>query len=825
MFSTLKRLSLIAALACSLTLGIYSAPASAQDFTLTDPTKQTPSEYIIEDVAVEGNVHTRTQFIINASSLVVGSRIVYPGEDISNAVQRLYNSGLFSDIQLYVSRISGNQISFLIKVVEQPRIYEYRLENIKRSERRDLRDLITLIPGTAVTEANTAQAVNTIKRFYKQKGFWFTQVNIKTEPIEDADDRVILIFEISPGERPEVKDIEFIGNESYSDRRLHKQIKPLKQDAWWRIFGKKVFKEEDYREGLEGVLSFYRNNGYADVRILKDSVYTYNYKGGKRGVKVEVTLEEGPQYKVREIMWEGNTVYTDEQLTEALGFEKGDIFNQSKYEQNISINKNETDIYSLHLNIGYLFFQAIPTITKVGEDSLDIYFDIYEDEIATIKNVSFSGNTRTHDNVVRRTLRTIPGQTYSRQSIIRSIRELSQLGYFDPASIEPSQYPNIQDKTVDITFKLDDTKSTSTFEFSGGYGGPTIGVILSSRVNFNNFSVQRAFEKGGWEPIPTGDGQQVSLGVQVAGNGYQSYSFGFMEPWFRGKPTSVGFNVSYDFINIRNTNEKNELFSSAVSVGRRLKWPDDFFVQRTIIGYQLYDVVGSASFLAEGTSSLLTLQQVIERNTLNNPISPSNGSKFSISAEVAPPLPGFSEFYKLKTEYQYHVPLVDKLVLTSQIAYGYIGYFTEDKRSDLKRFLVGGTQLQQRHSFLYDNIDMRGYPGGFTQSIAPIVDGEKVGGRMYSKYSLELRYPAVASDQIQIIPYTFVDAGNSYRNFQYFDPFDVKRSAGFGVRLFLPILGLIDLSYGYRYDSVPVPGGRNIMAGEWEFLFNIGAPF
>lgn len=825
MFSTLKRLSLIAALACSLTLGIYSVPASAQDFTLTDPTKQTPSEYIIEDVAVEGNVHTRTQFIINASSLVAGARIVYPGEDISNAVQRLYNSGLFSDVQLYVSRISGNQISFLIKVVEQPRIYEYRLENIKRSERRDLRDLITLIPGTAVTEANTAQAVNTIKRFYKQKGFWFTQVNIKTEPIEDADDRVILIFEINPGERPEVKDIEFIGNESYSDRRLHKQIKPLKQDAWWRIFGKKVFKEEDYREGLEGVLSFYRNNGYADVRILKDSVYTYNYKGGKRGVKVEVTLEEGPQYKVREIMWEGNTVYTDEQLTEALGFEKGDIFNQSKYEQNISINKNETDIYSLHLNIGYLFFQAIPTLTKVGEDSLDIYFDIYEDEIATIKNVSFSGNTRTHDNVVRRTLRTIPGQTYSRQSIIRSIRELSQLGYFDPANIEPSQYPNVQDKTVDISFKLDDTKSTSTFEFSGGYGGPSIGVILSSRVNFNNFSVQRAFEKGGWEPIPTGDGQQVSLGVQVAGNGYQSYSFGFMEPWFRGKPTSVGFNVSYDFINIRNTNEKNELFSSTVSVGRRLKWPDDFFVQRTIIGYQLYDVVGNASFLAEGTSSLLTLQQVIERNTLNNPISPSNGSKFSISAEVAPPLPGFSEFYKLKTEYQYHVPLVDKLVLTSQIAYGYIGYFTEDKRSDLKRFLVGGTQLQQRHSFLYDNIDMRGYPGGFTQSIAPIVDGEKVGGRMYSKYSLELRYPAVASDQIQIIPYTFVDAGNSYRNFQYFDPFDVKRSAGFGVRLFLPILGLIDLSYGYRYDGVPVPGGRNIMAGEWEFLFNIGAPF
>ncbi|MEX0610124.1 MAG: outer membrane protein assembly factor BamA [Balneolaceae bacterium] len=815
-------------LATLLTTGIGFIPqlAFTQDIEITDPTAETPQEYQIAEVSVEGNVNTRTQFIINASTLTEGSTIVYPGDDIKDAIERLYRSGLFSDINIYVTSKSGSTISFMIEVVEQPRIYDYKIENIKRSQRRDLNDLITLLPGTAITEANIGQAKNTIRRFYKQKGYWQTNVEVRTEEVEEVEDRVRVVFDIDPGHRFEVKDISFNGNEQFSDKSLRKRIKPLKQDAWWKIFGKKVFKQEDFEEGKEKILTFYRNNGFADVRILDDSVYTYNYKDDKTGVRVEVNIVEGPQYKIRNITWDGNTVYSDQNLTTSLGFQKGDVFDQGKYEENTSINKNNTDIMSLYHDIGYLFFQLDPSVKKVAEDSLDLHFDIYEDEIATIDQVDFTGNTRTHDDVVRRTLRTIPGSTYSRQAIIRTIRELGTLGFFDPASIDPQLAPNQSEKTVGITYNLDDTKSTSNFEFSGGYGGPTIGVILSARLNFNNFSIARAFEDGGWNPIPSGDGQEVSLGVQVTGQGYQSYSFGFREPWFRGRPTSVGFNVSYDFINYRGSNEKNELFSSSVSIGKMLRFPDDYFSQRTVVGYQLYDVVGNTSFLAEGTSSLFTIQQVLERNSLDNPISPNSGSKFSLSAEVAPPLPGFSEYYKFRTSYQYHVPIVDKLVMTSQVDYGYIGYFTQDKRSELKRFLVGGTQLQQRQSFLYDNIDLRGYPGGTQESIAPIVDGRKVGGRLFSKYSLELRYPAVANEQVQIIPYSFVDAGNSYEDFEHFDPFSVKRSAGFGVRLYLPILGLIDLSYGYRFDGVDVVGtGRDIQPGNWEFLFNIGAPF
>ncbi|MDR9419717.1 outer membrane protein assembly factor BamA [Gracilimonas sp.] len=808
----------------ALTLfSLISLISYAQDIELTDPTTLSPAEYEIQDVQVEGNERTREQFIINTSLLIPGNTVVYPGDVVNQAITRLYRSGLFSDIKIYVTDRTTLGISFMIEVEEQPRIMDYRLQNIKRSERNDLEELLILSPGTVITDATIGQAKNTIKRFYEDKGYWYTSIETRTEEIEGTDNRVRLIFDIDRGERLEIKDITFNGNESFSDRKLRKKMKPLKEDAWWKIFGKKVFKEEEFIEGKESLLSFYRENGYTDVQILKDSVYTYNYKGDKTGIRVQLNIAEGPQYKVRNITWEGNTVYTDQTLQEALGFNKGDVFNESLFDENFNVGDNSVN--SLYQNVGYLFAQIIPNITKVAEDSLDIHVEIYEDEIATIREVNFSGNTRTHDDVVRRTLRTVPGNTYSRQAIIRSIRELGQLGYFDPQNIIPQPIPNPEDKTVDINYTLDDTQSTSNFEFSGGYGGAGIGVILSARVNFNNFSIQRAFEKEGWKPIPSGDGQSLSIGVQVTGTGYQSYSIGFQEPWFRGKPTSVGFNVSYNLLNYSNSNEKNELFSSSVSVGKRLKWPDDLFSQRTVIGYQLYDVAGTQSFFAEGTSSLLTVEQVIERNSLNNPISPTSGSKFSLSGEFAPPLPNFSEYYKIKTNYQYHVPVVDKLVMTSQVNYGYIGYFTKDKRSDLNKFLVGGTQLQQRQSFLYDNIDLRGYPGGTRESIAPIEDGRKVGGRMYSKYSLELRYPAVQNEQVQVIPYTFVDAGNSYLDFGDFDPFNVKRSVGFGARLYLPVLGLVDLSYGYRLDGVEVAGGSNILPGNWEFLFNIGSPF
>lgn len=801
--------------------GIFMEQVKAQDFQITDPTLEIPQEYTILGLEVRGNEFTREQFIVNASSLTEGTTITYPGEEISEAIKRLYRVGLFSDVKVFITEKTLTGIRLVIEVTEQPRMYEYKIEGVKRSERRDLKDEISLLAGTAITDANVAQAKKKILKFYKEKGLWFTEVETRVEPSE-VENRSNLIFEVKRGKKLEVKDIQFVGADSFSERKLRKTIKPLKQDARWKFLSKKTFKEEDFEEGKEKILTLYRNNGYSDIRIVSDSVWVFSYQGDKRGIKVRLNIQEGPQYKIRNITWDGNTVYTDEQLSLSLGFEKGDVFDEEKYDQNVNFNKTSSDLNSLYQNIGYLFFQANPTITKIGEDSLDIHFELYEDEVATIRNVSFSGNTNTHDDIVRRTLRTVPGSTYSREAIVRSVRELSTLGYFDPQNISPDFVPQYQTKEVDITFALDESQSTSNFEFSGGYGGQSIGAIISARLNFNNFSLKRAVE-GDFTPFPSGDGQTLSLGVQVTGTGYQSYSFGFVEPWLNGKPTSLGVNLSYNYIRYRNSDARNKLFSASVSLGKRLKWPDDFFSTRTIVSYRLYDVVeGFTTGLAEGTSNVISINQVLERNSLDNFISPNSGSKFTLSAEIAPPLPSFSEFYKIKTDFQHHVPLVGKLVLTTQANYGFIGYLTEDRRNRFQRFLVGGTQLQQRQSFLYDNIDLRGYPGGANESIAPVVNGSQIGGRIYSKYTMELRYPAVSTEQLQLIPYVFFDAGNSYANFSDFDPFNLKRSVGLGTRLFLPILGLVDLSYGYRLDGVE---GTSVTPGQWEFLFNIGAPF
>ncbi len=797
----------------------------AQGFQITDPTQQFPQEYTIRTVVVEGNESTRTQFILNRSTLTEGSTVVLPGDDLSNAIKRLFEVGLFSDVQIFITEQTLTNVDLLIKVVEQPRLFEYKLEGIKRSERRDLEDIITLVAGSAITEANVEQTKSTILRFFREKGFWFTSVEHSVEPSEVLD-RANLIFNIDKGKRLEIKDIIFEGAEAFSNRTMLKQVRPLKEDGRLRFFSKKTFKEDDFEEGKINLISHYRKKGYIDARVVSDSVWVFDYQGDKQGIKVLFNIEEGPQYKVRNITWEGNTVYTAEQLNFSLGFEKGDVFDQEKFDANTTFNQNSTDINSLYQNIGYLFFQLIPTITKVGEDSLDIHFDLYEDEIATIREVNFTGNNQTHDDVVRRTLRVVPGNTYSREAIVRSIRELSTLGYFNPEGIVPDVLPNPQDKTVDVTFGLEENQSTSNFEFSGGYGGQSIGAIISARLNFSNFSLQRALS-GDFTPFPSGDGQTLSLGVQVTGTGFQSYSFGFVEPWLNGKPTSLGVNLSYNYIYYSSTDERNQLFSTSVSLGKRLRWPDDFFSTRTIIGYQLYELTeSSTTFLADGTSSLITIRQELERNSLDNFISPNSGSKLLISGEIAPPIPGFSEFYKVRTEFQHHVPISGKLVMSSTVDYGFIGYLTKNQRTNYQRFLLGGTQLQQQQSFLYDNVDLRGYPGGLNESIAPILDGEKVGGTIYTKYSMEIRYPAIANEQLQLIPYAFFDAGNSYLDFETFDPFDLKRAVGFGTRVFLPILGLVDLSYGYRLDGVPgVTNSTTLLPGEWQFLFNIGAPF
>jgi len=825
-----------------ISLGTFQI-SYAQDTTriqIENPEDLVPRQYDIREVSVSGLVTGRESYLISSSGLRVGETITIPGEDISNAIKQIYRTSLFSDVQIFYERVAGSGVNIEIAVQEQPRLGRYEIEGVRRSHRRDLRERLNLISGLAVTSSVRSQALNTIRRYYSEEGYWGTEIEIIERPNESNPNRIDLIFQIDRGERTKVREINFIGNEEFSDRRLRKSFGTIKQDRWWRIFRRHVYTEEEYQEGIVNLQRFYRENGFRDIRIIEDSVFVDDWRG-KEGVFFNITIEEGPQYKVRNITWDGNTVYTDERLTQALGFEKGDVFNETKFDQNLNFRQDDGDIRSLHENIGYLFFQAREDIRVVGEDSLDIHFEIIEDEIATIRDVSFSGNTKTHDDVVRRTLRTIPGNTYSRSAIVRSIRELGQLGYFSPEGITPDLQPNREERTVDISYGLDETQGSDNFEFSGGFGGRQIGVILAARVNFNNFSVQRMFERGGWDPIPTGDGQRLSLGIQVTGSGFQSYNFSFTEPWLRGRPTSLGVSLSYDLLNFnqrrnqffgqlpqQQTGQRNELISASVSVGRQLQWPDDFFSQRTILTYNHFNVASFGQVFEDGRADLLTVRQVLERNSTDNPISPSTGSRFSVSGEIALPIPSFAQFYKLKTSYHHHATIVGRLVLSSTVDYGYMGYFSEANRSNFQRFYLGGTELQQRQSFTNDNINMRGFPGGIGGQISPIDDlRRQTGGRAFSKYSLELRYPAVRSEQIQLIPYMFADAGNTFEGMTQFDPFNVKRAAGFGARIFLPILGLVDLSYGYRLDGTAPHTQNNtgLRPGEWEFLFNIGAPF
>lgn len=805
----------------SATPGTTQAQDAGQPrLQITDPTQNPPRSLRIGSLNVTGAENHNLSFIMSTANLTIGETVTVPGEDLSNAIKRLYRTGLFSDVQILEVSRTPTDINLEIRVVEQPRLQEYILSGIKRSQRRDLRELINLIPGFAVTESSKAQAINTIERFYREKGYRNTKVDVSISETDTVRNRVTLTFDIDAGDRIQVRRIAFEGNDSFSDRRLRKAMKELKQNTWWRL-GRQLFKQEDYETSKENLANFYRKNGFRDFRILDDTVYVYEHNRRRDGIAVELTVEEGPQYFVRNIEWEGNTLYTDEQLTTSLGFQKGEVFNEEKFQMNLTGNRQNSDVTTAYHDAGYLFVNIEPSIEEVPGDSLDLKFFIVEDEIAKVRRVYFTGNTKTHDDVVRRNLRNIPGSNYSRSEIMRSIRELSTLGYFVPENIKPDLDADFQNKTVDVVYSLDESASTDNFEFSGGFGGRQFGVILSARVNFNNFSAQNMFRKEAWDPLPGGDGQKLSLGIQVTGRGYRNYSFSFTEPWFRGRPHSVGVGMSYSLYKF-NVNSQFEQFLTSVSYGRRLNWPDDFFQQSTILQFQTFDVLNAEGFIERGRASSLSIRQVIERNSIFNPISPEYGSKLMLSAEFAPQIGQLQQFYKILTAYQLHIPIVSKLVFTNGIEGGYIGWFGSDKRNQFNRFYLGGTPLQQQQTFYRENIDLKGFPGGFGGSISPLVDGEAVGGTIYNKYFTEMRYPVVANEQIQLIPYVFAEAGNAYLDFSTYDPFNVKRSAGFGLRVFLPILGLVDLSYGKRFDGIP---GTTVEAGKWEFLFNIGAPF
>jgi outer membrane protein insertion porin family len=803
---------------------VLPALAAALPFgALAQPEQAAQQRYEILSIDVEGgSAETSDDFVRQYSGLRVGQQVALPYDPaLAEATKKLYRTGFFSDVAIVADRLLGDGVYLLVRVQEEPRLGEYTLDNVSSGDRDDLEEVIPLLRGRPVRPSDVGRAVHAIERFYVEKGYRDVSVDVARTEAEEG--RVNLLFRVERGDRLEVEEVNFTGNEAFGDGTLRKRLKNTPEDRWWRFWKRATFDAEGFDEDLQNLVRFYNDRGYYDARVVRDSVYVREEPGGESdGVVVEVAVHEGERYYVRDVTFEGNTVFTDAQLQEALGFERGDAYDRSRLEQNLYYTTEHTDVASLYTDRGYLRFDITETVTEAPGDSLDLHYEIAEGDVYTFGDVAIRGNTRTRDDVVRRELRTIPGQTYSRQALERSVRELLQLNYFDQTSLAagPAIAVDDEEKTVGLTYNLVEA-SSDQLELSGGWGG-SLGLQLSARVTFNNFSVQDLFDGSAWRPLPSGSGQQLSLGVTTYGTRSQQFSLSFTEPWFRGRRTPAGFAVSYLRYNF---GTELSSFSSRVFYRQSLRWPDDFFQTGTDLGYRLYEVNDDegegALGLPTGSSQELTIRQSLTRNSLDNPLFPQAGSSISLALTVAPPVPGFLQYHKWELDNAWYAPVVGRLSLSFRTQFGYIGSFTGDDVL-FQRYLVGGSPLEtqgQRVGFGKDLVYLRGYPA---QAITPIRDGEAVGGRILNKYSAELQLLAFQSQQLSFAPYLFADAANTWDSFDEYDPGRLYRSAGFGARIFLPFLGMVDLNYGYQIDPFVDPDDGDVVGSDWRFQLSLG---
>lgn len=807
-----------------------AGPVAAQTAPLASsgPYTRAPQPYEILGLSVEGveSENLRT-FVLQASGLTVGQRVTIPGDPaLGDAIRAIYRLGQFSDVKIVQERLLGDGVYLAIQVSEAQRLGDYAFEGIKKSQRNDLKKEVPLLKGSRVSQAEIERSKQVILDYYRGKGY--LQAGVDVERREQADGTLNLVFEVRPGRRVEVGEIVVAGNEQVSDRRIRKSMKETKETRWWRFWSRDTFDRAKYEEDLQKVVAYYNERGYYDARIVSDTVFVQNAEG-KPEVVVRLEVHEGPRYHVRDIRWEGNTVYPDEVLTSALGFEEGDPFNSAKLEQNLFANRQSTDVSSLYLNQGYLRFRVQPNIRVVEGDSLDLVLEVIEGEVYDIGDVRIVGNTKTNEHVIRRELYTIPGQTFSRQDIQESIRRLQQLNYFSQESLVqgPDVQVNEDKKTVDLTYKLEEVGSDQ-LELSGTWG--QLGVVLMLRFGFNNFSIQNLFNGEAWRPLPSGDGQKLALSVQTNGRYYQSYSLSFTEPWFRGRPTPVGFSLSYSRFDqsIFSTvnNGKFATFSGRLFYDQRLKWPDDKFSLSTGLQYQRYDNGGGITVLPDGISQEITFQQALTRNSIDNPLFPRAGALTQLAVDVAPPIPGFIQYHKWQLKSQWNVPLRNKVTLGVTADFGFVGSFNKDEVA-FQRFVVGGSPFDTQGGYNYyygrDIIYMRGYPSG---ALGPRRGGVPVGGTILNKYTSELRWMAVTSQQLQAAPYVFMDAANTWDGFSTYNPAQLYRSAGVGMRLFLPIIGMLEMAYGYNFDEFQRVANQSHDGNRrWTFQFSIGQGF
>lgn len=787
----------------------------------------------IGGVTVSGNEYSDATSIAALSGLTVGKKIQIPGTDIPGAIKKLWKLRLFTDVQISQTKKIGDVIFLEIIVEEKPRLSRHSFVGVKKSFHEEMNKKVNryLVKGSIVTESMKMNSINALKTYWIDKGFLDVTVDVSEMPDSVYLNSVRLQFDVNRNKRVKIQDIVFEGNNSVKSNKLVRMMKNTRRIK--RFFTKSKLVDSELKTDIQTMVAFYNTKGYKDCTIEVDSLYR---TGEKKRLMLKMKVNEGNQYYFRDIVWNGNSIYSSEQLSKQLGIEKGDVFNQELLDTRLSFSPDGRDVTSLYMDNGYLFFQINPIEKAIQNDSIDLEIRIFEGALAYIDKVIIKGNDRTHDHVVRRELRTKPGAVFSRSDIIRSQREIANLGYFNPETISINTPVNQQRGTVDIEYIVEE-KPSDQLELSAGWGGAGRGVIGTLGVTFNNFSVRNLLKKETWSPLPQGDGQRLSIRGQTNGRFYQSYNASFTEPWLGGKkPTSFTlglFHSAYTNGLDKETSSfaKLSFTGASVGVGTRLKWPDDFFVSSTTLSFQNITLnnwtgfaVDDGSRLNYGTYNNLSLNQTISRSSVNEPIFPRSGSKISLSAQVTLPYSAFNnkdysvlgneekfqwlEYHKWNFRAEWYTTLIGKLVLKTGIKVGALGYYNEDiGRSPFERFELGGDGLSNQGGIEgKDIISMRGYEP--TDLAANFNNGVSTGAAVFDKMTLELRYPISLNPSSTIYVLTFFEGGNAWKNFRDFNPLDLKRSAGVGLRVFLPMFGTLGFDYGYGFDKDLEPGTK-----------------
>ena len=823
------------------------------------------SKNIIGEITVSGNTSFSPITIITYSGLREGDEVSIPGEKISSAIKKLWESNLFSSVEVFRVKQLDNIVDLEIKLIDLPELTKLEISGVKKRKHEDIIKENKLQTGVKVTENLITTTKNYLENKYKKKGFLNTKVTILTEEVIDSTNKskVKIALDINKGNKIKIKKIVFDGIDNLSSKSLQKSMKNTKKSKIYRFWKRSKYIEDDFKEDLVSLVDKYKENGFRDARIISDTIVTYD----ENSITLKIKLQEGEKYTFGKINYLGNSVYTDEQLDQILKVKEGDTYNGVELEKRISDDSDpdSDDLSNLYQNSGYLFSSVTPVEVSADGNVIDLEIRINEGKPAYFNKISVVGNDKTNDHVIYREMRTRPGQLYSKSNVIRTIRELGQLGFFDAQLISPDfKNVNPNDGTVDLEYTVVE-RGSSQIELQGGYGGG--GFIGTLGLSFNNFAAKDLFNKEAYNPVPMGDGQKLSLRLQ-ASRFYTQNSFNFTEPWLGGKkPVQFSVQLSqtkqFLFNPVTYKADKSKSFNiSGISVGlaKRLTVPDDYFTLSQYIGFQYYNLndynTGLFTF-GNGSSNNLSYTVSLSRNnTFTDPIYPTGGSSFSLSAKLSFPYSAVNkvdyaglkdereqlvddlandpnnttssdriaeidqeryrwlEFYKIKFKGEWFAALTKKLVLRPAFEFGFLGAYNNDRGIiPFERFFLGGDGLGMYSLDGRETIALRGYPN---QSLS-----NQDGGTIYNKYSLEMRYPISLGEQAKIFALAFIEGGNSYNSFRDFNPFLIKRSAGLGVRLFMPAFGLLGIDFGHGFDAVP---GQSQKHG-WETHFIIGQSF